>query len=124
MRGDVLCLAGCSSLSETCDQKLPALQDIMAIFQTYGTVKELRVLPGPPGSEGNSSAGALVRMGSSEEAAQAIAGVNAWAASTGTGNGTFPLSVKYADSPEERARCGIVRVLPQSDCVSSCYSVS
>ena len=80
----------------------------MAIFQTYGSVKELKVLPGPPGPEGHSSAGALVRMGSSEEAAQAIAGVNAWAASTGTGNGTFPLSVKYADSPEERARCGAV----------------
>ena len=87
---------------------MPALQDIMGIFQTYGTVKELRVLPGPPGSENQSSAGALVRMGSPEEAAQAIAGVNVWAASTGTGNGTFPLSVKYADSPEERARCGIL----------------
>ena len=84
---------------------MPTLQDIMGIFQTYGTVKELRVLPGPLGSEGHNSAGALVRMGSSEEAAQAINGVNAWALSTGMGNGTFPLSVKYADSPEERARC-------------------
>ena len=108
MRCDVLRLAGLCSLSEPSDRQFPALQDIMAIFQTYGTVKELRVLPGPPGSEGHSSAGALVRMGSSEEAAQAIAGVNAWAASTGTGNGTFPLSVKYADSPEERQRCGVV----------------
>ena len=86
------------------DKLMPGLQDILGIFQAYGSVKELRVLPGPPGSEGHSSAGALVRMGSSEEAARAIAGVNAWAAATGTGNGTFPLSVKYADSPEERAR--------------------
>ena len=83
------------------DWLVDALQDIMAIFQTYGNVKELRVLSGP---DGHSSAGALVRMGSPEEAAQAIAGVNAWAASTGVGNGTFTLSVKYADSPEERAR--------------------
>ena len=104
MDGCAVCVLICPVAQRGLERPLPAPQDILAIFQTYGTVKELRVLPGPPGSEGSASAGALVRMGSSEEAAKAIAGVNAWAASTGTGNGTFPLSVKYADSPEERAR--------------------
>lgn len=80
------------------------LQDIMGVFQTYGSVREIRILPGPAGSGGQGSGGALVRMGSPEEAAQAMAGVNAWAASTGTSNGTFPLSVKYADTAEEKAR--------------------
>lgn len=63
------------------------------------------MLSGPQGADGRGTGGALVRMGSPEEAAQALAGVNAWAASTGTGNGSFTTLVKYADNAEERARC-------------------
>ena len=46
-----------------------------------------------------------MRLSSAEEAGRAIEAVNSWAASSGTGFGSFPILVRYADTPEEKARC-------------------
>ena len=57
--------------------------------------------------------GALVRLSSAEEAGRAIEAVNSWAASSGTGFGSFPILVRYADTAEEKARCLPSPILPQ-----------
>ncbi len=78
------------------------LQDLVTLFAPYGTVRECKLLPAPPDS--HLGGGALVRLCSAEEAEKAIEGINTWAATTGTGTGTFPILVRFADSPEEKAR--------------------
>ena len=52
-------------------------------------------------------------MTSAEEAGHAIEAVNSWAASSGTGFGGFPILVRYADTPEEKARCVPARLDPK-----------
>ena len=81
---------------------LGIVQDLINLFAPYGTVRECKLLPAPP--ESRLGSGALVRLCSAEEAEKAIEGINKWAAETGTGAGTFPILVRFADSPEEKAR--------------------
>lgn len=47
-------------------------------------------------------------MGSLEEAARAMGAINSWAACTCTGAGTYPILVRYADTPEEKNRPAVL----------------
>ncbi len=71
--------------------------DLGSMFAPYGSVLEKRILPLVDGAMG---AGALVRMGSTEEATAAIGGLHN---QTPMG-ATLPLLLRYADTPEEKAR--------------------
>ncbi|BDA45005.1 probable ELAV-like protein 2 [Coccomyxa sp. Obi] len=79
-------------------------QELRNLFAAHGTVKECRIFPASTKSGQFQSACALVRMGSLEEAARAMGAINSWAACTGTGAGTYPILVRYADTPEEKNR--------------------
>ena len=78
------------------------LQDLRDIFTPFGAVVECRIL-----NRGDNSrcAGALVRMHSIAAASQAIVALNGFCPQLSTGDySTMPLLVRFADSPEEKAR--------------------
>ncbi len=77
--------------------KVIAPQELLQLFTPFGAVHECRVLHTGDGLKG---AGALVRMASVDAATAAINGING---RTPQGS-TLPLLVRYADSPEEKAR--------------------
>eukprot|EP01025_Chloroclados_australasicus_P036465 TRINITY_DN3718_c0_g2_i1.p1 TRINITY_DN3718_c0_g2~~TRINITY_DN3718_c0_g2_i1.p1 ORF type:complete len:376 (+),score=52.95 TRINITY_DN3718_c0_g2_i1:96-1223(+) len=72
-------------------------EDIRSMFSLYGNVKEIRILQSSDPARLN---GALVRMGSMEEAQRAIEGLN----NKPPPGGSQPLQIKFADSDEEKAR--------------------
>ena len=74
-----------------------ALQELLQLFTPFGPVHECRVLHTGDGLKG---AGALVRMATVEAATAAINGING---RTPQGS-SLPLLVRFADSPEEKAR--------------------
>ena len=71
--------------------------ELVTLFAPYGTVLEKRVLMPVEGAKG---AGALVRMSSQEEAASAIQGLDGHFPL----GSSLPLLLRYADTPEEKAR--------------------
>ena len=72
------------------------------MFGAYGTVQECRILHRGEDVRG---AGALVRMNNIAAASQAILALNGYMPRTQGGKySTMPLLVRYADSPEEKAR--------------------
>ncbi|KAL3133214.1 hypothetical protein ABBQ38_007101 [Trebouxia sp. C0009 RCD-2024] len=74
----------------------PPLSELASLFAQFGTVLECRVLHNGDMTRG---AGALVRMSSMHQASAAIEGLNN--VQNGTG---LPLLVRFADTPEEKAR--------------------
>lgn len=78
------------------------VQDLRDIFAPFGTVVESRIL-----NRGDNSrcAGALVRMHSVAAASQAVVALNGLCPKTPGGDyASMPLLVRFADSPEEKAR--------------------
>ncbi|KAK9866094.1 hypothetical protein WJX84_003794 [Apatococcus fuscideae] len=71
--------------------------ELTTLFAPYGTVLEKRVLQPVEGARG---AGALVRLASAEEAARAIEGLH----NRLPLGAALPLLIRYADTPEEKAR--------------------
>lgn len=94
---------------EPCDniyiRQLPAHwteKDLRDIFAPFGTVVECRIL-----NRGDNTrcAGALVRMHSIAAASQAIVALNGFCPQSTSGDySSMPLLVRFADSPEEKAR--------------------
>ena len=72
-------------------------EEMTALFSHYGSVMTCRVLHSGEGTRG---AGGLVRMSTVSEASQAIAGLNGRIPQ----GGSDMLFVRYADTPEEKAR--------------------
>ena len=83
-------------------QAVHCLQDLRDIFAPFGTVVECRIL-----NRGDNTrcAGALVRMHSIAAASQAIVALNGFCPQSSSGDySSMPLLVRFADSPEEKAR--------------------
>lgn len=77
-------------------------QDLREMFSAYGTVQECRILHRGEDIRG---AGALVRMNNVAAASQAILALNGYLPRSQIGDfSSMPLLVRYADSPEEKAR--------------------
>jgi len=74
--------------------------ELRALFSPYGAVIECRVLHSGAGRDNNAGAGALIRMSSVEEAAQAIAHLH----NQRLAGSALPLVVRYADSQEQKAK--------------------
>ena len=68
----------------------------MQLFAPFGSIQDCRLLHSGDGSRG---VGALVRMGSVDEATQAIEALNN---RVPTGGATLQLLVRYADTAEEK----------------------
>jgi hypothetical protein len=84
------------------DSVLNILQDLREMFSAYGTVQECRILHRGEDIRG---AGALVRMNNVAAASQAILALNGYLPRSQIGDfSSMPLLVRYADSPEEKAR--------------------
>ena len=80
---------------------LPA-QDLKDLFGPFGSVQECRILHRGDDIRG---AGALVRMNNVAAASQAILALHGQYPHNQSGEmSTIPLLVRYADSPEEKAR--------------------
>ena len=78
------------------------MQELHDLFKPFGTVQECRILHRGDDVRG---AGALVRMGSVASASQAIMALNGHVPTSGLKDFTsMPLLVRFADSPEEKAR--------------------
>lgn len=78
-------------------------QDLRELFSPYGNIQECRILHRGDDLRG---AGALVRMSTIDQAANAIAALNGLTPRGAVGEAltSQPLLVRYADSPEEKAR--------------------
>jgi RNA recognition motif-containing protein len=77
-------------------------KELQDLFSPYGTVQECRVLHRGDDARG---AGALVRMSSVAEATEAILALNGQVPRSMNGEyNAQPLLVRYADTPEEKAR--------------------
>jgi len=80
----------------------PTPQDLREMFGAFGTVQECRILHRGEDIRG---AGALVRMNSISAASQAILALNGYLPRSQVGEfSSMPLLVRFADSPEEKAR--------------------
>jgi len=76
--------------------------DLREMFGAFGTVQECRILHRGEDIRG---AGALVRMNSISAASQAILALNGYLPRSQVGEfSSMPLLVRFADSPEEKAR--------------------
>lgn len=83
-------------------KKDPASQDLKELFGPFGTVQECRILHRGDDIRG---AGALVRMNNVGAASQAILALHGQYPQLQPGEiSSLPLLVRYADSPEEKAR--------------------
>ena len=79
------------------------MQDLRDMFSPFGSVQESRILHRGDDIRG---AGALVRMNNVEAASRAIAALNGHMPRSHLGESLTnqPLLVRFADSPEEKAR--------------------
>mmetsp|Transcript_35963 Transcript_35963/g.101839 ORF Transcript_35963/g.101839 Transcript_35963/m.101839 type:complete len:436 (-) Transcript_35963:1011-2318(-) len=74
--------------------------DLVGLFRPYGEVVETRLLNAGTNEHGVRGMGALVRMGTVDQATLAIDSINGRLAP----GGTMALMVRYADSAEDKAR--------------------
>jgi len=75
--------------------------ELRALFSPYGSVIECRVLhSGTARSDSGTGAGALIRMATVDEAAQAIAHLH----NQRLAGSVMPLVVRFADSQEQKAK--------------------
>lgn len=78
------------------------MQDLKELFGPFGAVQECRILHRGDDIRG---AGALVRMNNVAAASHAILALNGHIPRSQSGDfSSMPLLVRYADSPEEKAR--------------------